>query len=140
MKHSIRTCQSMYCVRTYLCSVKLGSIDAALRDELIVPHTMFTPKESVFVLLPLPLPLSALFIQTCIEPGSFMYRYYFHILSYSDNKIIMSKVCQMLSWQTKNQPHFINIRDTVTNMVLLHSVHHALSHEPILTLLAPFPT
>ncbi len=49
-----------------------------------------------------------------------------------------SIVCQMLSWQTKNSSHFINIWDTVTNVVPLHSVHQAQSYEPILTLLAWF--
>ncbi len=49
------------------------------------------------------------------------------------------KVCQMLSWRTKNWPHFINIRDTFTNVVPLHSVYQAPSYEPTLTFLAPFP-
>ncbi len=47
-------------------------------------------------------------------------------------------VCQMLSWRTKNWPHFINISDTVTNVIPLHSVHQAPSYEPNLTLLAWF--
>ncbi len=47
-------------------------------------------------------------------------------------------VCQMLSWRTKEWPHFINIWDTVTNVVPLHSVHQAPSYEHILTLLAWF--
>ena len=34
-----------------------------------------------------------------------------------------SKVCQMFSWWMKNGPHFINIRETVTNAVPLHSVN-----------------
>ncbi len=50
------------------------------------------------------------------------------------------KVCQMLSWRTKNSSHFINIWDTVTNLVPLHSVYQAPSYELILTFLAPFPT
>ncbi len=46
--------------------------------------------------------------------------------------------CQMLSWRTKNGPHFNNIWDTVTNVVPLYSVHQAPSYEPNLTLLAGF--
>ncbi len=49
-----------------------------------------------------------------------------------------SILCQVLSWQTKNSLYFINIRDTVTNMVPLHSVDLAPSCEHILTLLAWF--
>ncbi len=50
------------------------------------------------------------------------------------------EVCQMLSWRTKNGPHFINFLDTVTNVVPLCSVHQAPSYVPIVTFLAPFPT
>ncbi len=50
------------------------------------------------------------------------------------------RVCQMLSLQTKNWPHSINIWDTVTNVVPLCSVHQAPFSEPNLTLLVPFPT
>ena len=46
----------------------------------------------------------------------------------------------MLSWQMKNQPHFINISDAVTDVIPLHSVHQASSYEPILTFPVPFPT
>ena len=31
--------------------------------------------------------------------------------------------CQMLSWRTKNWPHFINIWDTITSVIPLRSVH-----------------
>ncbi len=51
---------------------------------------------------------------------------------------IGSKVCQMLSWRTKNSLHSINIWDTVTNVVPLHSVDQAPSYEPSFTLLAGF--
>ncbi len=44
----------------------------------------------------------------------------------------------MLSWRTKNSSHFINIWDTVTNVIPLHSVHQAPLYEPIFTLLAWF--
>ncbi len=45
-------------------------------------------------------------------------------------------VCQMLSWRTKNWSHFINIWDTVTNVIPLCSVHQAPSYEHNLILLA----
>ncbi len=44
----------------------------------------------------------------------------------------------MLSWQTKNRHHLINICDTVRNVVPVHSVHQAPSYEHILTLRAWF--
>ena len=44
-----------------------------------------------------------------------------------------NKVCQMLSWQTKNWTHSINIWDIVTNLVPLYSVHQAPSYEPSVT-------
>ncbi len=50
----------------------------------------------------------------------------------------MHIVCQMLFWRTKNWPHFINICDTVTTLVPLHSVHQAPSYGPNVTLLAWF--
>ncbi len=50
------------------------------------------------------------------------------------------EVCQMLSRRTKNSSYFINIQDTDTKVVPLHSAHQAPSYEPILTFLAPFPT
>ncbi len=46
----------------------------------------------------------------------------------------------MLSWRTKNSSDFINICDTVTNLIPLCSVYEASSYESILTFLAPFPT
>ena len=50
-----------------------------------------------------------------------------------------AKVCQMLPWRTKNWPHFINIWDTVTNVIPLCSLYQAPSYESNHTLLAPFP-
>ncbi len=44
----------------------------------------------------------------------------------------------MLSWWTKNSLYFINILDTVTNVVSLCSVYQTQSYEPNLTLLAWF--
>ena len=47
------------------------------------------------------------------------------------------RVCQMLSWWTKNSYHSINIRDIVRQVVPRYSVHQAPTYEPNLTLLAP---
>ncbi len=49
-----------------------------------------------------------------------------------------TKVCQMLSWRTKNGTHSINIGDTVTNVLPLCSVYQAPSYEPSHTLIAWF--
>ena len=48
------------------------------------------------------------------------------------------KVCQMLSWGTKNTLHLINIWDTVTNVLPFCSVFQAPSYEPDRTLIAWF--
>ena len=48
-----------------------------------------------------------------------------------------AKVGQMLSWSTTNSSHSINIRDIVTQVVLLYSLHQAPTYEPNFTLLAP---
>ena len=45
------------------------------------------------------------------------------------------KGCQMLSRRTKNYFYFINIGDTVTNVLPLCSVYKVSSYEPNLTLL-----
>ncbi len=58
-------------------------------------------------------------------------------LCLSSNDIVI-KVCQMLSWRTKNWPHSINIWDTVTHVLPLCSVYQAPSYESHLTLLAAF--
>ena len=52
----------------------------------------------------------------------------------------IGKVCQMLSWWSKNSLHSINNGDTVINVVPLCSVYPAPSYEPNLTFLAPCPT
>ncbi len=52
--------------------------------------------------------------------------------------INMVKACQMISWRMKNGPHFIIIRDTVTNVVALHSLHQAPLYDHNLTSLAWF--
>ncbi len=49
---------------------------------------------------------------------------------------ISPKVCQMLSWWTKNWPHSIIMWVTVTDMVPLCSAYHAPSYKSGLTLLA----
>ncbi len=51
---------------------------------------------------------------------------------------MLGKVCQMLSWLTKNSLHFISIWDIIINVVPLCSVYQALSYESNLTLLAWF--
>ena len=48
----------------------------------------------------------------------------------------LSKVCQMLSWWTKELPHSNSIWDTIINVVPLCSVYETPSYESNLTLLA----
>ncbi len=67
------------------------------------------------------------FCGNCWETGSCDYRW-----------SVMGIVCQVLSRRTKNWSHFINIWDTVTNVVPFCSVYQAPSYEPNLTLLSWF--
>ncbi len=52
--------------------------------------------------------------------------------------IVINSLSYVLFWRTKNPPNYINILDTATSVVSLHSVHQAPSYQPILTLLARF--
>ena len=66
--------------------------------------------------------------------------FFYHKHFKERDTISSDKVCQMLTWWTKNSLHSINIWDTFTNMVPWCSVYKAPFIESNLTLLAPFPT
>ncbi len=63
----------------------------------------------------------------------------FRLASLRQTSTVDYRVCQMLSWCTKNSLHSINIWDTVSDVLPLCSVYQAPSYEPNLAFLGQFP-